>query len=163
MGDFYSGTIRIPTNYIDDDVIDALRNEGLITIVVDEEEIYGDEKNGISSYTMDEARNGEFFELQVDLERWGIPYDIQSQGYHDSMPQTRYFRPDIEDSTHDTVYMNSDGMPVIPADKILELYGQICLEEVSREDVRLRLKEHLENYAGLKYPPLQSYVKTKGE
>jgi len=88
MADYFCGRISVPLSYFNSKHKDFLTGEGF-------------EPNdllGIAELSDDQARYGEFSDLEGELISREIPFDRYSEGKYEYIECTRYYRPASNDS-----------------------------------------------------------------
>jgi hypothetical protein len=146
MGDFYRGTITLPTKYMNPEIAYKFQEEGMFL-----ESQTGDD---LTEYSHANARDGEFPELESYLSELGIPFDRYSDSYFEYSPQVFYNRP--EGSM--TVVLTNEGLEYIPMDDVRKLVAVIQDPEKMREDVLAAVEELLSNYGSAGIKPIEDYV-----
>jgi hypothetical protein len=152
MSDRYWGKLEFPAALIDAEVTEALQEEGVEMDQLDPSEScdnYAWIEDGIFTLEDSEARYGCWEDLENLLRLKGIPFDRESSGYYEIIPERVIFRPAANGTPpRDLVFLLSDGAPIIEVEKIRNLLVQ------GAEAVTAYLDDHFPLY-----PPLGDYVK----
>ena len=152
MSDRYWGKIEFPAALIDAEVTKALQKESVEMDKLDPSEHADDYawiEDGIFTLEDSEARYGCWEDLENLLRLKGIPFDRESSGYYEFIPELVVFRPGANGTPpRDLVFLLCDGARVVEVEKIRNLLAQ-GVEAVSA---------YLDDHFPL-YPPLGDYVK----
>ncbi|MBM4302108.1 MAG: hypothetical protein FJ121_11410 [Deltaproteobacteria bacterium] len=152
MADRYWGKLEFPAALIDAEVTEALQEEGVEMDKLDPSESCDDYawiEDGIFTLEDSEARYGCWEDLENLLRLKGIPFDRESSGYYEFIPERAIFRPGANDTPpRDLVFLLCDGAPIVEVEKIRNLLAQ------GAEAVTAYLDDHFPHY-----PPLSDYVK----
>lgn len=152
MADRYWGKLEFPAALIDAEVTEALQEEGVEMDKLDPSESCDDYawiEDGIFTLEDSEARYGCWEDLENLLRLKGIPFDRESSGYYEFIPERVIFRPSANGTPpRDLVFLLCDGAPVVEVEKIRNLLAQ------GAEAVKAYLDDHFPLY-----PPLGDYVK----
>jgi len=152
MADRYWGRLEFPAALIDAEVTEALQEEGVEMDKLDPSESCDDYawiEDGIFTLEDSEARYGCWEDLENLLRLKGIPFDRESSGYYEFIPERVIFRPSANGTPpRDLVFLLCDGAPVVEVEKIRNLLAQ------GAEAVKAYLDDHFPLY-----PPLGDYVK----
>ncbi len=152
MADRYWGRLEFPAALIDAEVTEALQEEGVEMDKLDPSESCDDYawiEDGIFTLEDSEARYGCWEDLENLLRLKGIPFDRESSGYYEFIPERVIFRPSANGTPpRDLVFLLCDGAPIVEVEKIRNLLAQ------GAEAVTAYLDDHFPLY-----PPLGDYVK----
>jgi len=152
MSDNYWGKLEFPAGLIDAEVTEALEAEGVNMAKLDPSESCDDYawvEDGIFTLEDSQARYGQFEDLENLLRLKGIPFDRESAGYYEFIPERVIFRPGVNGAPpRELCFYLSDGDPVVKV-----------------EEVRKALAEGIDNLRTFlfvnfpAYPPLTDWVK----
>lgn len=152
MADRYWGKLEFPAALIDAEVTEALQEEGVEMDKLDPSESCDDYawiEDGIFTLEDSEARYGCWEDLENLLRLKGIPFDRESSGYYEFIPERVIFRPSANGTPpRDLVFLLCDGAPIVEVEKIRNLLAQ------GAEAITAYLDDHFPLY-----PPLGDYVK----
>ena len=152
MADRYWGRLEFPAALIDAEVTEALQEEGVEIDKLDPSESCDDYawiEDGIFTLEDSEARYGCWEDLENLLRLKGIPFDRESSGYYEFIPERVIFRPGTNGTPpRDLVFLLCDGAPIVEVEKIRNLLAQ------GAEAVTAYLDDQFPPYL-----PLSDYVK----
>lgn len=128
MADHYWAKLEFPAGMIDEEVEAAIKLEG-VPFENNEEIGHPDDcayiDDGIFCVEDSRARWGQFEDLEKCLVEKGIPFDRESSGYYDVIPERRIFRPgDNGSPPMDMTYLLVDGDPVVSVATIKEQFAK---------------------------------------
>jgi hypothetical protein len=147
MADRYWGRLEFPWQFIDQEVTEALKAEGVEMDNLDPSGHDDDSawvEDGIFTMENSQARYGQFEELEDLLILKKIPFDRESGGLYEFIPERRIFRPSIDE---DMVFLLCDGKIALDLE---EIRAQLSIGEFA-----------LQAYLNEKFPdytPLRDYV-----
>ncbi len=151
MADRYWARLEFPAASMDAEVRAALEAEGVDLDNLDPSgscDDYACIEKGIFTLEDCQARYGQFEDLENTLVLKKIPFDRESAGYCEFIPELRVYRPEMD---RDMTFLLCDGEPVVSV-------------EMVRSQLRVgafALEAYL-NEAFPAYPPLVAYVQAKG-
>jgi hypothetical protein len=160
MSDRFWARLEFPAALIDAEITEALEAEGVNMAKLDPSESADDYawiEDGIFTLEDSEARYGQFEDLEGVLKLKGIPFDRESAGYYEFIPERVIFRPATNgDLPREMVFLLCDGDPVVSVAAIREALDRTDTEEGPEENVRDYL-----NFNFPAYPPLTDWVQEK--
>lgn len=157
MADYYYGKISIPACCLTEEKRKLINEEmeSLQDYTLDEMTQEHEDGDLILVFSKDQLRDGQHESLESALIQYQVPFDRYSSGHYEFQPETRYYRPGLDDRT--VVESEHDG-EYIPNDKVKELIAVILDEDKGRDDAIAMAKKLQEEHTSEGIKPLEDYI-----